>query len=180
MKFLRYLISRLVIGLFKQITTSEKFLYFLRKAVFETPWSNLINDSRYIINDVDRKIGEVYTYFTTANLNKKLDLLQHRVKTSFNLCYADQRSELVRFFRLNLQVSDHYLAGSEILEDIDWNDYQTDPDIKSLIMGIISDLDGHDIKPHEIEEVIKVGNYNCSLYKLSLMDRDHVVSKMQF
>ena len=154
--FFRYLVSRLVIGVFKQVTNAAKFLYFLRCAIFETPWSKLIDDARYIINDVDAKIAETYTYFTTQNLSKKLDLLQHRIKTSFSLCFADHRTDLTRYFRLNLQVSDHYLSGSEILEDISWEDTQTDQDIKELIMGIISDLNGHDIMPHEIENIVKV------------------------
>ena len=115
-----------------------------------------MDDSRYIINDVDAKIAETYTFFNVQNLNKKLDLLQHRIKTSFNLCFPDQRSDLTRYFRLNLQVSDHYLSGCEILEDLDWNDYQHCEDIRSLILGIISDLNGHDIVPHKIEDIIKV------------------------
>ena len=147
-------------GLFKQVTNAQKFLYFLRRSIFDSPWSRLINDARYIINDVDEKVAETYTYFNVQNLNRKLDLLQHRIKTSFSLCFPDNRADLTRFFRLNLQVSDHYLSGSEILEDIDWNDFQTDEDIKSLIMGIISDLNGHDIIPHEIENIVQVFHQN--------------------
>ena len=154
----------MVIGLFKQITTSEKFLYYLRRSIFDSEWTNLINDARYIINDVDKKIGECYTFFTVQNLSKKLDLLQHRVKSSFSLCFAENRQDLTRYFRLNLLVSDHYLSGSEILEDLQWSDLESDPDVKALVMGIISDLNGHDMAPHEIEDIIKVFYFFHSIY----------------
>ena len=128
----------------------------MRRSIFDAPWTNLIDDARYIINDVDGKVADTYTFFNVQNMNKKLDLLQHRIKTSFSLCFPDHRINLTRFFRLNLQVSDHYLSGSEILNDLDWDDIESDNDIKSLVMGIISDLNGHDMEPHEIENIIKV------------------------
>ena len=154
---LRYLISRLVVGLFRQVTTANKFLYYLRDAVFTTPWDTLVNDARYIITDVDAKIAETYTYFTRNNMNQKLNRLQHRIQTAFSLCFPNHRDNLSRYFRLNLQISDHYLSGSEILEDFQsWDDVNEDDHIRQMIYHIVEDLSGYDIKPHPVENILKV------------------------
>ena len=157
MSFLRYFIARLVVGQFKQLTTSQKFLFYLRKAIYDGPWETLINDARYIINDVDKKVAEVCTFFTLSNYQSKLDLLQHRIKTAFSLCFANERQDLTRFFRINLLFADNFLSGCEMLEDVgSWDEINEDPDIKNLVFGIVGDLSGTDLSPHEIELIIKV------------------------
>ena len=155
--FFRYLVARLVIGQYKQLTSSQKFLFFLRKAIYDGPWESLINDVRYLISDTDQKVTDVCTFFTMSNMQQKLDLLQHRLKSTFSLCFKEEREQLTRFFRLNLRFEDKFLTGCEILEDVgSWTDIHEEPDIMNMVYGIIGDLEGNDIQPHQIERAIQV------------------------
>ena len=168
--FYRYLYAKLVVGLYKQITNSPKFLMVLRKCLFESSFEVLKTDARHLIRDTDKKIHETLSRtITKNNLSSISRTLEHRVRTGFMMCFSSFNQDLSRFFRLKFGLNANYLSGADILSDLDWTDVVEDDDLKSLVYGILGDLNGHDLPLHPIENTLKVFIISITNTKFSII-----------
>ena len=157
----RYIISRLVVGIYKQVTNSPKFLWYLRRSVFETEWSTLIVDAKHAIRDTDGKIFDAFSRpVTNSNISGILRNLEHRIKTGFSMVFPEFRENLSRYFRININLDVNFLSGTDILVDLKWEDICDDEDLKSMVFNIMGELQGMDMEPHQIENLIKVLKYH--------------------
>ena len=157
MTILRYIISKLLVGMYKQVTNSPKFLLALRNCIFNSDFDQLKTDAKHLILDTDQKIFETLSRtITRNNLSSITRTLEFRIKTGFGMVFPDFRDELSRFFRLKFSLDTNYLAGADFLSDLRWEDVVDDEDLKTMVYRILSDLEGHDLPPHPVENIVKV------------------------
>ena len=129
----------------------------LRKCVYEVDMAELRVDARHLIRDTDTKLFETLARnFTRNNLNSLTRTFEHRIRTGFNMCFKNYNQDLSRFFRLKFTLDASYLSGADILSDLPWDDIVADEDLKSVVYNILSDLKGHDLPLHPIEQALKV------------------------
>ena len=72
------------------------------------------------------------------------------------MCFPDHRDELSRYFRLKFSLNANYLSGADLLSDLRWEDVVEDETLRHMVYDILSDLNGHDLPLHPIEQLIKV------------------------
>ena len=142
----------------KQVTRAEKFLLYVRKAIYESDWEIVLRDAKHLICDIDGKIADALSRNVTRNNLQAIQRnLEHRIKTGFQMVFPAFRENLIQCFRLSWNISNNYLSGTQILLDFpDWSEIYQDEDLKIMIFSIMQDLGGMDMKPHEIEEYVKV------------------------
>ena len=130
----------------------------LRKAVYESNFEKLIVDARHLLHEVDNKISDALSRpITRNNYSQITNLLAHRLQSSFEMVFPEHRDELKRTFRFNLRLSSQFITGTQILLDLpSWDDIANDQDYKTVVFDVLSDLGGHCMAPHWIEEKLKV------------------------
>ena len=73
------------------------------------------------------------------------------------MVFPDFREELSRTFRFSWNISNDYISGTQIMMDFpDWSEINQDEDLRTMIYSIMSELGGMDMKPHQVEEYVKV------------------------
>ena len=165
--FFRYIISRLTVGIYKQVTNSPKFMWFLRRSIFESDWETVKTDAKHLIRDTDSKIFDAFARpVTNSNISGILRNLEHRIKTGFAMVFPDFRADLSRYFRININLQVNFLSGTDILVDLDWNGVNDDEDLKNMVFSIIGELEGMDMEPHQIENLVKVKNFFRNFFKI--------------
>ena len=143
--------------MYKQVTNAPKFLIVLRKCVYEADFEKLKIDAKHLIRDTDQKVFETLSRnITRNNLSSITRNLEFRIRSGFSMCFPDFREELSRTFRLKFSLNTNYLSGADILSDLDWADIVEDENLNKMVYDILSDLNGHDLPPHPIEEIVKV------------------------
>ena len=99
------MVGRLVIGVFRQVCRTPRFNYYLRRFIYETEWSNLLRDARFLVNDVDTKISEIYRrHFTEYDYDTRMRTLEHRIKSAFPLGFSQFADELAQHFQISLKI----------------------------------------------------------------------------
>ena len=152
-------------GIYKQVTNSPKFLWFLRRCIFKTDWKVLKTDAKHLIRDTDSKIFDAFSRpITNSNIQGVLRNLEHRIKTGFGMVFQDFRDDLSRQFRIKVDLSVNFLSGTDILVDLDWNDICENAQLKQMVYEICGELEGMDMQPHPIENLIKVKLYSLTYW----------------
>ena len=129
------------------------------------------------MHEVDNKIADALCRpITRSNYSNIMKTLEHRLKSAFSLVFPEFRTELTRYFRFNLQISNAFITGTQILLDLpSWDDIANDQDFKELLFDILNDLGGHCMAPHWIEEQItvshnlKIVSFTTSKYNFQVM-----------
>ena len=140
------------------MTRANKFLLIIRKTIYESDWELLLRDAKHLICDIDGKIADALSRgITRNNLQAIQRNLEHRIKTSFGMVFPDVKEELSQTFRFSWNISNKYISGTQIMMDFpDWSEINQDEDLRTMIYSIMSELRGMDMKPHKIEEYVKV------------------------
>ena len=109
----------------------------------------MLVDAKHLIHEIDNKMADAFSRpVTTYNIDNIKRTLEHRIRTGFSLVFKKFRAELSNLFRLNVNISNRYLSGTELLMDLDWSDVTEIPELEQMVLGIFHAIAVHSSSVH--------------------------------